>query len=154
VVVKVASSVQCRKNPPAAETAQAVLDAQVQDGASVTNGPWLPYVTYAEAQPDASGSSRSVWLALTLWDPDGWVAPQVSVDWGDGSAPQVVHGDEGTCDDGKGAHFPFAPGDFYFGESHVYPRAGSYHVTVTFHSTGCAGGEVQRGSVAGTATVS
>lgn len=103
-----------------------------------TNGPLPPTAgTYSIPSENSSLEVRGV---VDWADRDGFVH-DVRIDWGDGSAADVITHPLDGCDDGSGRHFPTSTGSDP--AAHTYVSAGSYTVKVTVTSTGCDGGTSQ-----------
>ena len=79
------------------------LDVRVVPGNPASNGPGSPY---AAIPVGGSGDhAMTIHASVDAGDGDGWITT-ISLDWGDGSLPAVVHESLATCDDHGGAQYP------------------------------------------------
>lgn len=127
----------------------------VVPGADVANGPWLPHldVSFSTDPPPTANPGTDpnlVWGGASTWDPDGWLW-KLTIDWGDGSQPDVyggfledcwVGGDYGGKQPYPDTTWPWGGQSGTYG-SHDMPGAGTYTVTVKAYSASCEGDDVQ-----------
>lgn len=119
-----------------------------------SNGPAGPSAGALELHPSDQGP-RNAEFFLPANDTDGWLV-RFTVDWGDGTAKNPQPAEEyRTCDDGSGHRYPGLQAQEATGVSarHAYAKPGSYRVTVSVFSAGCAGKDVQNVSKTGTVRV-
>jgi hypothetical protein len=123
--------------PPERVTASTTLVVAPKadaDEPDVTNGPEPVQLDAFSLTPDGSG--LRVVGSVGWYDRDGYVR-EVTIDWGDGSSPEVTTFPLSDCDDGGGRHFPTSSGGLPL--EHRYAAAGRYVAKVTVISTGCDG---------------
>ena len=142
VVVDVVSDTGCAQPPGRSENARLRLRVEVREGEIVSNGPRRPAAHQVSLSADGTADGNYDWALLGFVDDaDGWLGT-ATVDWGDGSQPDVID-NNGTCDDGDGRHYPSSHLSLYSG--HDY-EPGTYTITVSWTSTGCDGEDAQTGS--------
>ena len=117
------------------------VPVEVTRGEATSNGPARPVAHEPDASPAENGELYEYRVGAYLFDGDGWLSG-ATVDWGDGSAPTVLRNTDNPCEDGDGRYYP--SNGFDGSATHRY-SPGTYTAVVTFTSTGCAGGDVQRG---------
>jgi hypothetical protein len=143
---------------PIEEVAHDIATVTVTPGAVRANGPWLPHVELRFVQPEDMSFSPDVpaysyGLSFLMWDADGWVWHYV-VDWHDGTEPDAAPGFLEDCVNTQYPDTTYPWGGAGGGlTSHTVPGPGTYHVTVTAYSSGCAGEDVQTASATETLVV-
>jgi hypothetical protein len=121
---------------------------EVHAGRTTAQGPTPPEVTFDSTVPPAGHEGDPTWLSVTglAHDPDGFLRTFM-VDWGDGSAPEVLARDVSPCvDDQVGWPQPNWFAIFTGQAFHHYSAHGTYTVTATAVSTACDGSTPQQGS--------
>lgn len=132
---------------------------RVGEGRSSVQGPALPVVRRLGLYGTSEHAGDTRWLPLFVQvsDEDGWI-DQVVVDWGDGTAAEVLTPNVGRC-------LAMAPNAWPRPSSvslpapttnpsipgaglplHFYAASGTYTVKVTVRSTACDGSEPQQGA--------
>jgi hypothetical protein len=121
---------------------------EVQAGTSAAQGPSLPAVNFDYSVPPAGHETDRTWLSVAgkAEDPDGWLRT-FTVDWGDGSAPEVIIRG-GTTGQESPAGWPQSSLLVILTGAavHHFAAPGAYTVTATAKSTACDGSTPQQGS--------
>lgn len=146
IAVQVITRVDCTDDGK--DTASAALDAQVPITPGTTNGPQKPFARLA--CDSGSRGSLVARICLAGRDEDGWV-DNITVDWGDGSAPTMVPLE-------KSDHCSDTPRTYPASErgaraDHTYQQAGPFTMTFTAFSVGCDGADPQSSASTQTWTV-
>ena len=113
-------------------------DLVITEGTENSNGPTMP-----TANPDRWDSKYGTQYEVNLYDPDGWVR-WATIDWGDGSPPELVDRPLSDCHDPK-TYWPRTSEQV----THEYLTPGPHRVTTKVTSTGCDGKDEQSASGAG-----
>lgn len=120
--------------------ATVALDVRVAPGNPSGNGPAVPSGAMPVA---ATADAMTIHAFVAASDSDGWVTT-ISLDWGDGTQPAVVHESLAGCDDHGGTRYPSSSIDEDMG-THRYATAGRYTLRSTVTSTACDGLSAQYG---------
>ncbi|HVE74333.1 MAG TPA: hypothetical protein VNA30_04480 [Mycobacteriales bacterium] len=105
-----------------------------------SNGPEAPRASVEQVPPPEDGNSSRTYIRVRGADKDGFVQ-QITVDWGDGSAPEQRFFRTDRCRVGESG-YPSSRRAVNL--SHAYASGSERHtVTVRVRSTGCDGGSPQ-----------
>jgi len=124
---------------PATEVRDVTVTVNVLPGPEPSNGPSQP----SGFLDQTSGSGKDPAFAYTYYtagDDDGYVS-RVSLDWGDGTAPDVIDYPLTDCHD-PGTYWPRSLTRSHDG-SHQYAGPGTYTARLTVTSVGCDGKDQQ-----------
>ncbi len=127
------------------DSARDAVRVDVAPGAVLSNGPFQPVLYAKSVSPSTeqgnvlTGQSWLVHLKASVRDDDGWIT-RLTVDWGDGTEPEVQEYGTSGCTD--------TPTDWPQSSKipqleHAYQAQGDYQVTVTVTTTGCDGADAQ-----------
>jgi hypothetical protein len=116
------------------------LDVRVVPGNPGSNGPASPFAAIPVA--GSGDGPMTIHAHVDAGDSDGWITT-ISLDWGDGSPPAVVHESLSGCDDQGATRYPSSSIDEDVG-THRYANAGRYTLEATATSTGCDGQDAQQ----------